>query len=75
MKRALKILVLSMIIGFASLTAWAQEPPHPGGDPAGTSGAGPVGGGAPVGSGIVMLIACGALYAAKKVSAFRTEKE
>ncbi|MCK9617821.1 MAG: hypothetical protein M0R21_08280 [Lentimicrobiaceae bacterium] len=77
MKRALKILVLSAIIAIASTTVQAQEPPHPGGNPSdpGSGAPGPVGGGAPVDSGLVMLIAFGALYGARKIAALRRSEQ
>jgi hypothetical protein len=60
-----KLIVLSVLAIFFSLTLLAQAPPPPPSN-AGTGG-GPVGGSAPVGSGLVLLITLAAGYGAKKV--------
>jgi len=41
----------------------ADNPPDPGGDPTGD----PVGGGTPIGGGLIMLVAMGTAYGIKKV--------
>jgi len=41
---------------------YADQPPDPGGDPTGD----PVGGGSPVGSGLVILLSMGVAYGGKK---------
>ncbi len=65
------LLIVLKISGFSLL---AQAPPPPPGD-AGSSG-GPVGGGAPIGSGIVLLISLAACYGGKKVfTGMNAEKE
>ena len=61
------LLVISFLIlvpVFAA-TASAPPPPPPGGGPG--AGDAPIGGTAPLGSGIVMLLTMGAAYGAKKV--------
>ena len=63
MKKLITILVLMFTIGILS----AQTPPPPPNDPSNGNTNGPVGGGAPVGSGIVLLIAMAAGYGGKKV--------
>jgi hypothetical protein len=63
-----KILIkLSFIIAFtiASTTLLAQGPPDPPEDPG--DGGGPVGGSAPIGSGIAILLTLGAAYGGRKV--------
>ena len=60
-----KILTLTAILMITGLSLLAQEPPPPPPD-AGSQG-GPVGGGAPIGSGVVLLIAMAAGYGGKKV--------
>jgi hypothetical protein len=62
MKKILTLTAILMISGFSLL---AQAPPTPP-ENAGGSG-GPVGGGAPIGSGVVLLIAMAAGYGGKKV--------
>lgn len=68
MKKAIRILLLTVFfitftIAFSSLMAQ----PMPGGDPSGDPNNPPVGGYAPVGSGLVILLALGAGYGTKKV--------
>jgi len=68
MKKILAIAAFLMISGFSLL---AQAPPTP---PENASGnGGPVGGGAPIGSGVVLLIAMAAGYGGKKVFDFYEE--
>ncbi len=66
MKKILAITAVLMISGF-SLVEQAPPAPPPN---AGGSG-GPVGGGAPIGSGMVLLISLAAGYGGKKVFDFR----
>jgi hypothetical protein len=68
MKKAIKILLLSVF--FITFTVslnniFAQ--PLPGGDPSSGGNNPPVGGYAPVGSGLIILLALGAGYGSKKV--------
>jgi hypothetical protein len=62
-----KLLVLSVFAIFFSLTLLAQAPPAPplSANNSGTNG--PVGGSAPIGGGIAMLLTMGAGYAVKKM--------
>ena len=70
MKKILAITAILMISGFSLL---AQAPPSP---PVNANeGGGPVGGGgAPIGSGIVLLITMAAGYGGKKVYDFKKKK-
>jgi len=68
MKKSLKIILTLAIIAM-SAGLYAQTPPPPNNDngvptPGNNT---PVGGGAPIGSGIVLLMALGAAYGGKKV--------
>ena len=66
MKKAILNLILVgllIIVPLITVTASAPPPPPPG---PGT-GEEPIGGAAPVGSGLVLLISMGAAYGAKKV--------
>jgi len=60
-----------MISGFSLMS---QTPPPPPDNPSNAGSNGPVGGGAPVGSGIVLLIALAAGYGGKKVYDARKSK-
>jgi len=72
-----KILIkLTFIIAFtiSSTALLAQGPPPPPGDP--NSGGGPVGGNAPIGSGIAILLSLGAAYGGRKVYKYwQSQKE
>ncbi len=70
MKKILAITAVLMISGFSLL---AQAPPPPPNDPSNGGTGGPVGGGAPIGSGLVLLIAMAAGYGGKKVYDLRTK--
>jgi hypothetical protein len=65
MKRNIKQILFLAIIILASLQLSAQGPPPPPGDP--SSGGEIVGGGAPIGSGIAILLSLGAAYCGRKV--------
>jgi len=69
MKKILAIITILMISGI-SLMAQAPPPPPPD-DPSNGGTGGPVGGGAPIGSGIVLLITLAASYGGKTVYNFR----
>ncbi|NTW23432.1 MAG: hypothetical protein HGA37_01930 [Lentimicrobium sp.] len=60
-----KIILLTVFLATVSFALLAQAPPNPPAN-AGSNG-GPVGGNAPIGSGIVLLITLAAGYGAKKV--------
>jgi len=72
-----KILIkLTFIIAFtiSSTALLAQGPPPPPGDP--ETGGGPVGGHAPIGSGIAILLSMGAAYGGRKVYKYwQSQKE
>jgi len=69
MKKILAFTAILMISGFSLL---AQAPPPP---PAEANGSGgPVGGGAPIGSGLILLIAMAAGYGGNKVYEKRKEQ-
>lgn len=63
-KMNLKKYILSFLLMFAVTMVLASDPPDPGGDP-GT--APPLGGGAPIGGGTLLLLGLGAAYGTKKV--------
>ena len=66
MKRSIiKLLIVTAIIAFPLVSAIAAPPPPP--PPGGGGGDIPIGGTAPIGSGVVLLITMGAAYGAKKV--------
>jgi len=72
MKKILTLTAILMISGFSLL---AQAPPTPPENPS-NGGGGPVGGGATIGSGLVLLIAMAAGYGGKKVfTGMNAEKE
>lgn len=50
-----------------SVSVYAGDPPPVGGDPTGDPGATPIGGSAPVGSGLILVIGMGLAYGTKKV--------
>jgi len=71
-----KILTLTAILMISGLSLLAQAPPPPPDDPSNGGTGGPVGGGAPIGSGVVLLIALAAGYGGKKVfTGMNAEKE
>jgi len=68
MKKAiLNLIITGLLIAVPVIIASASAPPPP--PPPGGPGGGdtPIGGAAPIGSGLVMLISMGAAYGAKKV--------
>ena len=68
MKRAIKIVLLTVFfITFTVALNSVIGQPMPGGDPSGDDANPPVGGYAPIGSGLVILMALGAGYGSKKV--------
>ncbi len=62
MKKTLQLTMF--LVFFSGLTLLAQAPPNPPGNAG--SGGGPVGGNAPIGSGMVIMLAMGAAYAGWK---------
>ena len=65
-----RLFILSVFLMISGLALIAQAPPAPPSS-ANQGGTGPVGGGAPIGSGIVLLITLAAGYGGKKVYDFR----
>lgn len=68
MKKAIvNLIITGLFVALPVIIASASAPPPP--PPPGGPGGGdqPIGGAAPIGSGIVMLISMGAAYGAKKV--------
>jgi len=68
MKKAIKIVLLTVF--FITLTVALNSvmgQPMPGGDPSGGGVNPPVGGYAPIGSGLIILLALGAGYGSKKI--------
>jgi hypothetical protein len=63
-----KLVVLSVFAIFFSLTLLAQAPPAPPSSASNGGTNGPVGGSAPIGGDIAMLLTMGAGYAVKKLS-------
>ena len=61
-----KILAITAILMIGGISLLAQAPPAPPSS-ANQGGTGPVGGGAPIGSGMVLLITLAAGYGGKKV--------
>ena len=68
MKKAIKIVLLTVFfITFSVSLNSVLSQPMPGGDPSGSGDNPPVGGYAPIGSGLIILLALGAGYGSKKV--------
>ena len=68
MKKAIKIVLLTVFfITFTVALNSVLGQPMPGGDPSGGGTNPPVGGYAPIGSGLIILLALGAGYGSKKV--------
>jgi len=67
MKYIMKKLILTIVIAFMAIGLYAQ-PPHPNGgdDPNASGNARVPGGGAPIGSGLAVLMSLGAVYGIKK---------
>ena len=75
MKNIIKTLALSLIITVATLitaTVKADEPPPP--PPSDGSSGNVPGGGAPIGSGLFILLGLGAAYGGKKIYNYRKKK-
>ena len=77
MKTKIAKLILSFIVLFLSVGLMAQTPPHPPSTGHGQTGnQAPGTPGAPIGSGIALLIGLGAAYGAKKtLNASKQEEE
>lgn len=78
MKKAIRIVLLTVFfITFTVALNSLLAQPMPGGDPSGNGGDNylPVGGTAPIGSGLIILLALGAGYGSKKVYNARKKLE
>ena len=74
MKKIIAQLSLVTVLILTSTALLAQGPPPPPGDP--NAGGGPVGGNAPIGSGIAILLTLGAAYGGRKVYQYwQSQKE
>ncbi|MFC2101042.1 hypothetical protein ACFLRZ_04350 [Bacteroidota bacterium] len=68
MKRALKIFIISAFLILSPLVIthiFAQVPPPP--PPDGSGGGTPIGGTAPIGSGLIVMMVMGTAYGSKKI--------
>lgn len=70
-----KIFLTLIVLFIAMMPLLAQDPPPPPtqGTNTGTNGP-PIGGGAPIGSGLLLLVGMGAAYGGKKVYDIRKRK-
>jgi len=75
MKHLIKIMIIAAFVLTAPLFIMAQEPPHPNGGAAPGDENVPVGGGAPIGSGTLILITLAAAYSGRKVYVMHTTAE
>lgn len=71
-KAIFAIVIVSLFFSVQGLMADTNPPNPPGAPEAGDQ---PIGGGAPIGSGIAILLSLGAGYGAKKLYHFNKEKE
>jgi len=62
-----KLLATAAFLVIGGIGLMSQTPPPQPDDPSSGGGTGPVGGGAPVGSGLIILLTLGAAYGGKKV--------
>ena len=69
-----KQLILATALFLASTTALLAQVPPPPPSGHGSGGNQPAGGGAPIGSGIAILLSLGAAYGGKKVYDFRKKE-
>ena len=74
MKKLIPILVFSLLMFFA-MPSFAQVITPPGDGSGGTSGHDPVGGGAPIGSGLALILSLGLAYGAKKTFQLKAEED
>jgi len=76
MKKIIYSVLFAATLLIAPIT-YGQDPPNPGSTPPQGEGnyvGGPPGGGAPIGSGLLILMALGAAYGGKKVYDFNKKK-
>ena len=77
MKYIIKTLTISLLITGATLISssiYAQTDPPPPPETHGEAGNQPPGGGAPIGSGLFILLSLGAAYGGKKIYNYRKKK-
>ena len=72
MKKLLSIITLVVIVFLTATPTFAQSTAP--GDPGGTPTGPPMGGGAPIGGGTLILLALGVAYGGKKVYALQKEE-
>jgi hypothetical protein len=66
MKRNIRIIIMAVLLVTSPMILMAQQPPHPNNGNAPTPGTnGPVGGGAPIDSGLLILLALSFGYGVK----------
>ena len=65
MKRKLRIAFIAIFIVISPLFIMSQQPPHPNGGVDPGAGNGPVGGGAPIDNGLLILLALSFGYGAR----------
>jgi len=66
MKKVISILTVLVFTLFFSMSSIAQPPPPPGNTGGGAGGT-PIGGNAPIGGGLFILLGLGAAYGSRKV--------
>ena len=66
MKKVISILTVLVFTLFFSMSSIAQPPPPPGNTGSGAGGT-PIGGNAPIGGGLFILLGLGAAYGSRKV--------
>jgi len=67
MKKVISILTVLVFTLFFSMSVDAQGPPPPPGDSNHHAGGTPIGGNAPIGGGLFILLGLGAAYGSRKV--------
>jgi hypothetical protein len=75
LKKKIFVPIVLSISLFFSASVFAGDPPPVGGDPTTDPGAAPIGGSAPIGSGLVIIIGMGAAYAGKKTFHIQEEEK
>jgi hypothetical protein len=76
MKKNLAKIILISLFTFVGYVLMAQGgPPPPPGDPHGGNDDFPMGGGAPIGNGIGILLTLGAAYGSRKIYKFFKDRE
>jgi len=66
------LLILTGLFFMVSMSAFADQPPDPGGGPG--SGDDPVGGGAPIGGGLIVMLIMGTVYGVGKTFYLKNKK-